>query len=159
MGRRRPGFTQFDDSSCSYQARNMNSVDADLTKGIDGAVSQVQQTAQQFLTAFDTKQSLESKTDLHRGTAGSKQELATASRIEPYSGDPYQVYEYMKKLEKKITELLSPKKWRNLERLGQVARPSPQYHRRPTSNRRCISTIPWKALQTLISKMESYKRC
>ena len=27
-----------------------------------------------------------------------------------------------------------------------------------TSNRRCISTIPWKALQTLISKMESYKK-
>ena len=34
-----------------------------------------------------------------------------------------------------------------------------KYQRRPTSNRRCISTIPWKALQILISKMESYKRC
>ena len=32
-----------------------------------------------------------------------------------------------------------------------------KYQRCPTSKRRCISTIPWKALQTLISKMESYK--
>ena len=31
--------------------------------------------------------------------------------------------------------------------------------RRPTSNRTCTSTIPWKALEILISKMESYKRC
>ena len=35
---------------------------------------------------------------------------------------------------------------------------SPLTQRRPTSNRRCISTIPWKALQFLISKIESYKK-
>ena len=63
---------------------------------------------------------------------------------------------YMKKLEKKITELLSPKKWRNSERLGRLACHSPKYQRRPTSNRKCIS--PWKALQIQISKIESYKR-
>ena len=34
-----------------------------------------------------------------------------------------------------------------------------KYQRRPTSNRRCISTIPWKSLQILISKMESYTNC
>ena len=31
--------------------------------------------------------------------------------------------------------------------------------RRPTSSPRCTSTSLWKALQTLISKMESYKSC
>ena len=66
---------------------------------------------------------------------------------------------YRKKLEKKITELRSSKKWRNLEKLGQLAYRILKYQRRPTSNRRCISTIPWKALQILISKMESCKRC
>ena len=66
---------------------------------------------------------------------------------------------YKKKLEKKIYELLSPKKWRNVERLGQLACRIPKYQRRPTSNRRCIQTIPWRALQNLISKMESYKKC
>ena len=66
---------------------------------------------------------------------------------------------YRKKLEKKITELLSPKKWRNLEKLRRLVRRILNYPRLPTSNRRCISTIPWKALQILISKMESYKRC
>ena len=44
---------------------------------------------------------------------------------------------YMKILTKKITELLSPKKWRNLERLGQPAYRTLKYQRRPTSNRRC----------------------
>ena len=53
--------------------RNMNSVEADLTTGIDAAASKVQQTAQQFQTG-DAEQSHESETDLHRGTAGSKQE-------------------------------------------------------------------------------------
>ena len=65
---------------------------------------------------------------------------------------------YMNKLEKKITELLSPKKWRNLERLGRLACRILKYQRRPSSNRRCISTIPWNALQILTSKMESHKR-
>ena len=31
--------------------------------------------------------------------------------------------------------------------------------RRPTSSPRCTSTSLWKALQTLISKMESHKSC
>ena len=48
-------------------------------------------------------------------------ERATVSRIEACSGDPYQLYDVLDKLEKKITELLSPKKWRNLERLGRLA--------------------------------------
>ena len=86
-------------------------------------------------------------------------ELATVSRIEAYSGDPYQLYDVQAKLEKKITELLSPKKCRNLKKLGRLACRILNYQRRPTSNRRCMSTIPWKALQTLISKMESYKKC
>ena len=66
---------------------------------------------------------------------------------------------YRKKLEKKITELLSLKKWRNLERLGRLVCWNLKYQRRPTSSRRCISTMQWKALQILISKMESYKSC
>ena len=47
--------------------RNMNSVEADLTTGIDAAVSQVQQTAQQFQTTFEAEQSLESETNQHQG--------------------------------------------------------------------------------------------
>ena len=43
---------------------------------------------------------------------------------------------YRKNLEKKITELLSPKKWRNLERLGWLAYRIPNNQRRPTSDRR-----------------------
>ena len=46
----------------------------------------------------------------------SPKQVATVSRIEAYSGDPCQVYDVQKILEKKITELLSPKKWRNLVR-------------------------------------------
>ena len=65
---------------------------------------------------------------------------------------------YKKKVEKKIYELLSPKKRRNLERTGRLERQMLKYQKRTTSSRRCVSTIPWKALQTLISEMESYKR-
>ena len=50
---------------------------------------------------------------------------------------------YKKILEKQITEACGILK----------------YQRRPTSNRTCTSTIPQKALQILISKMESYKGC
>ena len=49
--------------------QNKNSIEADVTTGIDAAVSQVQQAAQQFQTTFEAEQSLESG-----GTAGSKQE-------------------------------------------------------------------------------------
>ena len=66
---------------------------------------------------------------------------------------------HKKKLEKNIYELLSPKKCRNLERLGRMARRILKEPRRRTSNRRCISTVLWKALQTLVLKMESCKRC
>ena len=44
----------------------MNSVEADLTIGIDTAVSQVHQTGRQFQTTFEAEQSLESETDLRR---------------------------------------------------------------------------------------------
>ena len=44
----------------------MNSVEAGLTTGIDAAVSQVQQTTQQFQTTFEAEQPLESETDLRR---------------------------------------------------------------------------------------------
>ena len=66
---------------------------------------------------------------------------------------------YRKFLEKKITELLSLKKWRNLEKSGRLVYRILKDQRRLISNRRCVSTIPWKAWQILISKMESYKRC
>ena len=44
-------------------------------------------------------------------------------------------------LEKEITELLSPKMWRYLEKLGLPVRRIPNYQRRPPPNRRCISTL------------------
>ena len=66
---------------------------------------------------------------------------------------------HRKVLKNMIIELRSPKKWRNLVNLGQKEYGILKYQRRPTSNRRCISTIPWKTLQILISKMECYKRC
>ena len=86
-------------------------------------------------------------------------ELSTVSRIEAYAGDPYQLDEYRKKLEKKITELLSLKKWRDLEKWRQLVCRILNHQRRPTSNRTYTSTIPQKALQILISKMESNRRC
>ena len=43
--------------------------------------------------------------------------------------------------------------------IGTHSLPDSRKQRRPTSNRTCTSTIPQKALQILISKMESYKRC
>ena len=46
--------------------RNVNSVEADRTTGIDAAVSQVQQTGQQFQTTFEAELSLERETDQHR---------------------------------------------------------------------------------------------
>ena len=58
-----------------------------------------------------------------------------------------------------IIEFRFPKKWRNLENLGVRQALILNSQRRPTSNRTCTSTIPQKALQILISKMESYKRC
>ena len=66
---------------------------------------------------------------------------------------------HRKKLEKKITELLSPNKWRNLERLGRLAFRILKCQRRPNFQSQITSTIPWEALQILISKMESYKSC
>ena len=44
-------------------------------------------------------------------------ELATVSRISSIT-DPYQLHDVQEKLEKKIPELQSPKKWKNLEKLG-----------------------------------------
>ena len=52
-----------------------------------------------------------------------------------------------KNLEKKITELRLPKKWRNLENLGRLASRILKYQRRRTTNRTCNSTTPWKSLQ------------
>ena len=93
----------------------------------------------------------------------SKLPQSTSNAIKNDSGEDLQsggnprTTTLQKKLEKKITKLRLPKKWRNLERLGQLVFQILKYQRRPTSNRRCMSTIPWKALQILISKMESYK--
>ena len=78
--------------------------------------------------------------DIHSGgnprtttpTGYEPKELATVSRIEAYSGDPFQFY----------------------ERLGRLACRILNYKRRPASNRRCTSTSLWKALQTLISKLK-----
>ena len=66
---------------------------------------------------------------------------------------------YKKDLETKITELFSPKNWTIWDELRRLVSRMPHCLRHPTSNRKCISTIPWQALQLLISKMESYKRC
>ena len=70
--------------------RNMNSVEADLTTGIDAAVSQVQQTAQQFQTTFEAEQSnlLRVKqisigvNKMDSGIAGRKQEKCDEILIE-----------------------------------------------------------------------------
>ena len=87
-------------------------------------------------------------------------ELATVSRIEAYSGDPYQFFDVQEQFGEEdqraaITE--------EVEEFGEIrtagVHPILNYQRRPASNHRCISTIPWKALQFLISQMESYKRC
>ena len=68
---------------------------------------------------------------------------------------------HRKNLEKKKIDLRAPHHRRSgkLEKLGRLACWILNYQRRPTCNRRCTSTIPCKALQSLISKMESYERC
>ena len=48
---------------------------------------------------------------------------------------------YRENLEKKITELLSPKKRRNLARSGRLACRILNCQRRPTSNRRCVCVL------------------
>ena len=71
-------------------------------------------------------------------------------------------------LENKINKLQLLKKWRNLVCLNlsrHKAYSIMRWQRRhllrrcPTSSPRCTSTSLWKALRTLISKMESYKSC
>ena len=72
--------------------------------------------------------------DLHSGgnprtttpTGYEPEELATFSRIEVSSEIDINFLMYRRKSEKKITELLPPKKWRNLEKLGRLACPSPK---------------------------------
>ena len=93
-------------------------------------------------------------------TGKKPKELATVSKIMIIVEIHINYMMHKKNLEKKITELQfqSLKKCRNLEKLEYTAYWILKYRRRPTSNRRCISTIPWKALQILISKMEKYKR-
>ena len=61
--------------------RNMNSIEADLTTGIDAAVSQVQQTAQQFQTTFEAEQSLESETDQHRSEQDGQRHWQQAGKV------------------------------------------------------------------------------
>ena len=84
-------------------------------------------------------------------TGSEPKELATVPRIEHYSGDPHQLYDVQEKFGEEVHQ--AP-----ITEEVKLARPAyriPNYQRQPTSNRRCISTIPWKALQILISKMES----
>ena len=71
-------------------------------------------------------------------------ELARISR----TTDPYQLYDAQKELGEQdhqapITE--------EVKEFGEIGT--------PTSNRTCTSTIPWKALHILISKMENYRTC
>ena len=71
-------------------------------------------------------------------------------------------------LENKINKLQLLKKWRNLVCLNLSRHKAYSItrwqrchllRRCPTSSPRCTPTILWKALWTLISKMESYKSC
>ena len=64
----------------------------------------------------------------------------------------------MYKILEKIAELRSAKEWRKFKRLGQSACRILNNQTRRTSSRKCTSTISWKALQTLISKMENCKK-
>ena len=68
-------------------------------------------------------------------------ELSTVSRISRVT-DPYPFLMDRKNLEKNITEVLSSKKWRNLEKVGHTACRILKCQRRPTSNRTFTSTIP-----------------
>ena len=86
-------------------------------------------------------------------------ELATVSRIEAYSGDPYQLYDVQEKVGEADPRALITEEVEEFREAGTAGVPDFFYQRRPTSDRRCISTIPWTALQILISKMESYKGC
>ena len=86
-------------------------------------------------------------------------ELATVSRIEAYAGDPYQSYDVLKIFGEEGYRALITEEVKEFGEIRTAGLPDSQNQRRPTSNRTCISTIPWKALQILNSKMKSYKRC
>ena len=90
-------------------------------------------------------------------------ELATVSRISRIT-DPFQLYDAQKEFGKEDHRAPITEEAKDLEKLGHTAyrityASIQKYQRRPMSNRTCTSTIPWKALQILISKMESYERC
>ena len=85
--------------------------------------------------------------------------LATVSRIT----DPHQLHDAQKEFGEQDHQAPIHEEV-NVEKLGHTAyRISkamiPKYQGRRTFNRTCISTIPQKALQILISKMVSEKRC
>ena len=84
-------------------------------------------------------------------------ELAVVSTISRVT-DPYQLHDAQKEFGEEDHRARTPKKWRYLARLERLACRILKYQRRLTFRHRCFSTIPWKALQILISKVESYKR-
>ena len=95
----------------------------------------------------------------HRFFLGPKS-LRLSLMIQAYSGDPYRFYGVHEKVGEENHRAPTTEEVEEFGEIGTAGLPDSQTNqRRPTSNRRCISTIPWKTLQTLNSKMESYKRC
>ena len=85
--------------------------------------------------------------------------LATVSRI---SGiiDPFQSYDVQKEFGERGHQAPITEEVKEFGEIGTAGVPdSKKSETRPTSNRTCTSTIPQKAFQILISKMESYKSC
>ena len=79
-------------------------------------------------------------------TRNDPEELATVSRIDVYSGDPNQLYDVHDKVGEEDPRALITEEVEEFGEIGTAGAPDSTYQRRPTSNRKCISTIPWKAL-------------
>ena len=85
-------------------------------------------------------------------------ELATVSRISRIT-DPYQLYDAQKEFGEEDHRAPITEEVKEFEELGNPVSNDSKISETRTSNRTCTSTIPQKALQILISKMESHKRC
>ena len=85
-------------------------------------------------------------------------DLATVSRIEACSGDPYQLYDVQEKVGEENLRALITEEAEECREIGTVGLSDSKISETSYFRRRCISTIPWKALQILISKMRVTKR-
>ena len=87
-------------------------------------------------------------------------ELATVSRIEAYSGDPYQLHDVQEKVGEEDHRALVTEEVEELREIGTAGLPDSKFSETSyyQSQMRFDDSVESIA-EILISKMESYKRC